>query len=90
MEEKIIELEKRINDLEYKILDIKVNYLYSLFIIIGYFIFNDLGNRNIFGYSFTWEQLYFGYIFIITLVFLKSYIRYTKIFLKNNILGVKK
>lgn len=90
-ENKILNLEKKVNKLEYDLNAAYSNYISTLMFVTTYLtIKTEHISFSFFGFYFSEERLILLSFLVITLMFLKKHINYTKSILKKIILGEKK
>jgi len=83
------DLEKRVGDLESEILNIKVNYLSTIIIVIGYMILKGSGGYTVFDFHVSENVTIISFSLFVVLFFIKDFIKYTKFIIKKILLGGK-
>lgn len=82
------DLVKLKNEYKCEIANLKINYIASIIVVIGYIFINQMGEFVLFGMTFTPMVSIIVFSFIVFLFFIKEAIIYGR-FLAKKILGFK-
>jgi len=79
----------RVKKLEEEVLSIKVNYISTIIILLGYLFLKGSGNYELFGFIITENEAIIIFSTLVVIYFIRDFIKYTKLITKKILLGVK-